>query len=269
MTPILTCDNVTVRFGANTVLDQLSFQVEPGDYLSVIGKNGSGKSTLIRCLLRLCPLTSGSITTAEDFSPRDIGYLPQQSNIQRDFPATVEEVVRSGCLGHHKLLPFYTKEDKLEAEKNMHRLGICGLRHRSYRTLSGGQQQRVLLARALCATQKLLLLDEPVTGLDPAVSAEFYDIIRELNQQCNIAIIMVSHDIEKGLKDAKHVLYLDETTQYFAEIDAFRQSETAKQLYRELQPHAHLRAMTAEALRSCEAEQGVSHAHLREVTENG
>ncbi len=241
MTPLLNCQNLTVRFGSNTVLDGLSFQVEQGDYLSVIGKNGSGKSTLIRCLLRLCPLTGGSITTSEDFRRCDIGYLPQQSGIQKDFPATVEEVVRSGCLGHHKFLPFYTKADKLEAEKNMHRLGICQLRHRSYRTLSGGQQQRVLLARALCATQKLLLLDEPVTGLDPGVSAEFYDIIRELNQQDNIAVIMVSHDIQNGLKDAKHVLYLEENTQYFAPIGAFRESDIARQLEAEMHRHAHLR----------------------------
>ncbi len=241
MTPLLKCDNVSVQFGANTVLDKLSFQVEPGDYLSVIGRNGSGKSTLIRCLLRLCPLTGGSITTAEDFRSSDIGYLPQQSDIQKDFPATVEEVVRSGCLGHHKILPFYTKEDKAEAEKNMHRLDICDLRRRSYRTLSGGQQQRVLLARALCATQKLLLLDEPVTGLDPEVSAGFYNLIRELNQQDNIAIIMVSHDMEKGLRDAKHVLYLGEHDQYYAGIEEFRKSEIALRLERELQAHSHLR----------------------------
>ena len=138
MTPLLSCNDVTVRFGTNTVLDKLNFCVEHGDYLTVIGKNGSGKSTLIRCLLRLCPLTGGSITAAEDFQRREIGYLPQQSGVQKDFPATVEEVVRSGCLGNHRFLPFYTKEDKLEAEKNMHKLGICSLRKRSYRTLSGG-----------------------------------------------------------------------------------------------------------------------------------
>ncbi len=241
MTPLLTCDNVSVKFGANTVLDKLSFQVEAGDYLSVIGKNGSGKSTLIRCLLRLCPLTGGNITTAEDFRSSDIGYLPQQSEIQKDFPATVEEVVRSGCLGHHKLLPFYTKADKAEAEKNMHRLDICDLRRRSYRTLSGGQQQRVLLARALCATQKLLLLDEPVTGLDPEVSAGFYNLIRELNRQDNIAIIMVSHDMEKGLRDAKHVLYLGEHDQYYAGIEEFQNSEIANRIQSELQAHSHLR----------------------------
>lgn len=241
MTPLLSCNDVTVQFGTTTVLDKLSFCVEPGDYLSVIGKNGSGKSTLIRCLLRLCPLTSGSITTAEHFSARDIGYLPQQSGIQKDFPATVEEVVRSGCLGAHRFLPFYTKEDKLEAERNMHRLGICQLRKRSYRTLSGGQQQRVLLARALCATKKMLLLDEPVTGLDPAASSELYDIIRELNEQDHIAVIMVSHDMDGGLKDARHVLYLDGTHQFFAGIEQFRKSEIAKALEAERQSHAHLR----------------------------
>lgn len=241
MTPLLKCEDVTVRFGSNTVLDKLSFQVEQGDYLSVIGKNGSGKSTLIRCLLRLCPLTAGSITTAEDFRWSEIGYLPQQSVIQRDFPATVEEVVLSGCLGHHKLLPFYTKEDRSKAEMNMHRLDICDLRRRSYRTLSGGQQQRVLLARALCATQKLLLLDEPVTGLDPEVSVGFYDLIRELNQQDKIAVIMVSHDMEKGLNDATHVLYLDENDQYFGDIESFRKSEAAARIARDLKPHKHLR----------------------------
>ncbi len=241
MKPLLKCDDLTVQFGSHTVLDHLSFQVEQGDYLSVIGKNGSGKSTLIRCLLRLCPLTGGSITEAEDFRRSEIGYLPQQSIIQRDFPATVEEVVLSGCLSHHRLLPFYTKADKEAAEMNMHRLDICDLRRRSYRTLSGGQQQRVLLARALCATRKLLLLDEPVTGLDPEVSVGFYDLIRELNQQDNIAVIMVSHDLERGLKDAKHVLYLDDKDQYFAGIAEFRESDIAKRIARDLQPHKHLK----------------------------
>jgi zinc transport system ATP-binding protein len=241
MTALLCCNEITVQFGSHKVLDRLSFCVEQGDYLSVIGKNGSGKSTLIRCLLRLSPLTSGSIVTGEGFRRCDIGYLPQQSGIQKDFPATVEEVVRSGCLGHHRFLPFYTKADKAEAEKNMHRLGICNLRRRSYRTLSGGQQQRVLLARALCATQKLLLLDEPVTGLDPEVSAEFYDIIRELNVQDNIAIIMVSHDLVNGLRDARHVLYLDEETQYFAPIEKFRESGLAARLRQEMNRHGHLR----------------------------
>lgn len=241
MTPLLSCNDVTVRFGTNTVLDKLNFCVEHGDYLTVIGKNGSGKSTLIRCLLRLCPLTGGSITAAEDFQRREIGYLPQQSGVQKDFPATVEEVVRSGCLGNHRFLPFYTKEDKLEAEKNMHKLGICSLRKRSYRTLSGGQQQRVLLARALCATQKLLLLDEPVNGLDPKVSAEFYDIIRELNRKDGIAVIMVSHDMTNGLRDAKHVLYLEEDAQYFTDIETFRESEHAQRLRGEIPSGAHLR----------------------------
>ena len=241
MTPLLTCADLTVQFGSHTVLDKLSFSVGQGDYLAVIGKNGSGKSTLIRALLGLCRITGGTITTAPDFRRQDIGYLPQQSGIQKDFPATVEEVVRSGCLGHHRFLPFYSKADLAEAEKNMHKLDICSLRHRSYRTLSGGQQQRVLLARALCATQKLLLLDEPVNGLDPKVSADFYDIIRELNQKDGIAVIMVSHDITNGLRDAKHVLYLEENTQYFADIDTFRTSETAAQLQLEAQTHAHLR----------------------------
>ena len=241
MTPLLACQDITVQFGTNTVLDKLSFTVEPGDYLSVIGKNGSGKSTLIRALLKLCPLDRGSIVTADSFTRRDIGYLPQQSGIQKDFPATVWEVVLSGCLGHHKFLPFYTKADHMEVERNMHRLGICQLRKRSYRTLSGGQQQRVLLARALCATKKLLLLDEPVTGLDPAATSELYDIIRELNEQDGIAIIMVSHDMDGGLKDARHVLYLDEKTQYFADADTFRHSAIARQLEQEHHTHAHLR----------------------------
>lgn len=251
MTPLLSCNEITVQFGTKTVLDRLSFCVEQGDYVSVIGKNGSGKSTLIRCLLRLCPLTAGSIETAGTFSRRDIGYLPQQSGIQKDFPATVEEVVRSGCLGHHRFLPFYTKEDRAEAEKNMHRLGICQLRKRSYRTLSGGQQQRVLLARALCATKKLLLLDEPVTGLDPAATSELYDIIRELNEQDNIAVIMVSHDMESGLKDAKHILYLDEENQLFAAKEEFGQSEIARQLEAERNRHAHLRRSTDECNGGC------------------
>ncbi len=222
MNTLLRCEELTVQFDHQKVLDKLSFPVEKGDYLSIVGKNGSGKSTLIRALLGLCPIHSGRITRAEGFRAHDIGYLPQQSSIQRDFPASVEEVVLSGTIGRRKFSPWYTKEDRTEARRHMERLGIYDKRMESYRTLSGGQQQRVLLARALCATRQLLLLDEPVTGLDTQVSSELYALIRELNKKDGIAIIMVSHDLEKGLQDAKHILCLDDKPHYFSDFEHFR-----------------------------------------------
>ena len=201
------CDQLTLGYENTRLLTGLSFQVNAGDYLCIVGENGSGKSTLVRTLLGLQPPVGGSIRFSDGLSAQEIGYLPQQTEVQRDFPASVREIVLSGCQNRMGLRPFYRKEERALAESNMEKLGIQSLAERCYRELSGGQQQRVLLARALCATRKLLLLDEPVSGLDPLATNEMYNLIAGLNDE-GISIIMVSHDIDAALRYASHILHI-------------------------------------------------------------
>ena len=201
--------NVTIAFEGTVAVDRVSLSVEKGDYLVVLGENGSGKSTLMRAMLGLVKPRRGSIVYGDGLMKNQIGYLPQQTAAQRDFPASVEEVVISGCVNRMGPRFFFSKADRAKAEANMKLLDVTGFRKRSYRTLSGGQQQRVLLARALCATEGMLLLDEPVTGLDPAATQELYDVIRDLNRKHGVAVVMVSHDLRGALRDAKHVAVMD------------------------------------------------------------
>lgn len=203
----LICKNLTLGYGTKTVLENLSFEVNKGDYLCIVGENGSGKSTLMKTILRLLKPLAGTIATSDGLLPDEISYLPQQTEVQRDFPASVREIVLSGCQSRCGKRPFYSKEEKQLALAAMEKLGITDLAKKCYRELSGGQQQRTLLARALCAAQKMLLLDEPVTGLDPAATEEMYELIDQLNKS-GITIIMISHDIEAALKHATHVLHI-------------------------------------------------------------
>ncbi len=204
---ILKCENLILGYDGRAVVENLNFEINSGDYLCIVGENGSGKSTLMRTLLNLQSPISGTIETGEGLKRTEIGYLPQQTVVQRDFPASVWEIVLSGNLSQTGLKPFYSKADKQRAGENLERMGIADLKKRCYRELSGGQQQRVLLARALCATKKLLLLDEPVSGLDPKVTAEMYDLIEGLNKQ-GITVIMISHDIGAAVKYATHILHI-------------------------------------------------------------
>ena len=222
--PQLICDNLTLGYGSQEILSGLSFEVGAGDYLCIVGSNGSGKTTLMKTVLGLTKPLGGTIKFCDGLSSRDIGYLPQQTDVQRDFPASVREIVISGCLGRAGMRPFYNKADKALAERSMERMNIADLRNRCYRELSGGQQQRVLLARALCATQKILLLDEPVAGLDPKVTAEMYSLIEGLNKNDGVTIIMISHDVDKALKYASHILHIG-SDNFFgtrAEYEAFK-----------------------------------------------
>ncbi len=205
---LIRCENVSFAYGRKTAVSGVNFEVNAGDHLCIIGENGAGKSTLIRGLLRLKKPSSGNITYGDGLKANEIGYLPQQTEAQKDFPATVSEVVLSGCLNSLGLHFFYSKNEKRRASDNMDLLGITDLSDRCYRDLSGGQQQRVLLARALCATKKLLLLDEPVTGLDPVIAGELYHVIRDLREQKHITIIMVSHDVSGAVREADHILHL-------------------------------------------------------------
>lgn len=221
----LICENLTLGFEGQPVTKNLNFTVNAGDYLCIVGENGSGKSTLIKTILHLRnPVMRGSITTGDGLLPTEIGYLPQQTDVQKDFPASVKEVVLSGCLGHQGWRPFYSRRDKERALQNLQRLGISHLAGESYRYLSGGQQQRVLLARALCATEKMLLLDEPVAGLDPAAAAEMYECIGRLNKEEGITIIMVSHDITQALGQASHILHLAKEPLFFGTREDYLRS---------------------------------------------
>lgn len=207
----LTCQNLTLKYDGRVILEDLNFTVRAGDYLCIVGENGSGKSTLMKTILGLHTEYEGNMETGDGLLASEIGYLPQQTNVQRDFPASVREIVLSGCQGRCGFRPFYTKEEKNLAWRNMGRMGILEFEKRCYRELSGGQMQRVLLARALCATQKALLLDEPVSGLDPKVTVEMYQLIARLNRDDGITILMVSHDIAAAVKYASHILHIGET----------------------------------------------------------
>lgn len=210
----LKCQNLTLGYDSRIIVSGLDFEVEKGSYLCIIGENGSGKSTLMKTILGLHKPLEGSIETGPELSSKEIGYLPQQTEVQKDFPASVREIVISGCQARMGWRPFYTKEEHLLAAKNLAKLGISHLAKRCYRELSGGQQQRVLLARALCATQKMLLLDEPVTGLDPSATEEMYELIENLNKE-GITIIMISHDIDAAMKHATHILHIDSKNKPF------------------------------------------------------
>lgn len=215
----ITCKNAALGYENRIVAENLNFTVSAGDYLCILGENGSGKSTLVKALLGLKPQVSGEIVCAH----QGIGYLPQQTVVQKDFPASVREIVRSGCLGKTGLWPFYTKEEKALAAEMMQKLGITKLEKRCYRDLSGGQQQRVLLARALCAAKNMLLLDEPVTGLDPRAQTELYEQIALLNKS-GITVIMVSHDVQAAVKYASHILQIGKKQQLFYGTTAEYQS---------------------------------------------
>lgn len=225
---LLVCRDAVISYDNTVAVNGVSFELERGDYLCIVGENGSGKSTLLKGILGLIPMRGGSVDFADGLRRTDIGYLPQQTQAQRDFPATVREVVLSGCLNGSKG-PFYSRADRSLANKNMEKLSITNIANRSYRELSGGQQQRVLLARALCAAKELLLLDEPVTGLDPVVTAEFYRLIKKLNRDSGIAVIMVSHDIECAVENANKILHLGSRgVEFFGTTEDYLKSDAGR-----------------------------------------
>ncbi len=213
-----------LSLGYHTALTRgLCFTVHAGDYLCILGENGAGKSTLMKTILGLLAPLEGSVTFGDGVRANEIGYLPQQTQTQRDFPATVWEVALSGCQGRCGLRPFYTRAEKELARQSLTRMDMAHLSGRCYRELSGGQQQRVLLARALCAARKMLLLDEPVTGLDPTASRELYQVIARLNKEDGMTILMISHDTSAALRYASHILYLGEQV-FFGTREEFIQA---------------------------------------------
>ncbi len=224
---VLKVSSVSVAFEGSTVLSDVSFDAERGDFIAVVGENGSGKSTLVRTILGLTPLLSGEVSLCGVLRS-EIGYLPQQTQAQKDFPASVYEVVMSGCLSSLGYRPFYSKKERACAVKNMERLCISEIKNRSYRDLSGGQQQRVLLARALCAAKKLLVLDEPAAGLDPLISADFASLLSEVNRRENMTVLVVSHDIKFALENANKILHLAHGSYFFGTPDEYADSELGR-----------------------------------------
>lgn len=207
MTDIIKVKNLSVSYEGKKIIENISFNVEDGDFLVIFGENGSGKSSLIKAMLSLKEPSGGEIEFSGGLSPHEIGYLPQTSQAQRGFPASVREVVLSGCLNKMGKRAFYGKKEKALAEEKMELLDIHNLKNESFQNLSGGQMQRVLLARALCSAGRVLLLDEPTSGLDPSKTADFYELICRINAQ-GTAVIMVSHDVHSSLSVAKHVLHI-------------------------------------------------------------
>ncbi len=215
-------ENLALGYEGDALVENLNFEINSGEYLCIVGENGSGKSTLMRTLLGLQKPMAGNIVFGDDLDSTQIGYLPQQTLVQKDFPASVYEIVLSGFQGSMGLRPFYSHKEKKEASDALERLGITRLKHRCYRELSGGQQQRVLLARALCATKRILLLDEPVSGLDPSAQTEMYQIIRRLNLE-GVTIIMISHDVHASLHFASHILHMGSQI-FFGTTEEFEES---------------------------------------------
>lgn len=227
------CRNLAIGYDGKAIVQNMNFSVNTGEYLCVIGENGAGKSTFMKTLLGLQPPIQGEILFGDNLKQNEIGYLPQQTEVQKDFPASVREIVLSGCQGRSGLRPFYNTQEKELAEDAMERMQITDLARRCYRELSGGQQQRVLLARALCATQKMLLVDEPVSGLDPKATAQMYELLEELNEIDGITIIMISHDIASAMKYASHILRVGKHT-FFGTRDEYLEEYRRRKAYRRM-----------------------------------
>lgn len=217
---LIKCENLVPGYNGHAVSSPVSFELEAGEYLCIVGENGSGKSTLIKTILGLEKSLEGKVEFGDGLTSRQIGYLPQQSALQKDFPASVWEIVLSGTLNKIHLRPFYSKKEKKLAEEALEKMEINSLKNKCYGNLSGGQQQRVLLARALCAAEKLILLDEPVTGLDPSAMTEMYKLISKLNAD-GMTVIMISHDVDEAVKYASHILTLGKDHSHFMPVEKY------------------------------------------------
>ncbi len=227
--PMISCEKVYMSYDSTKAVEGVSFSVEKGDFLCIVGENGTGKSTLLKGILGLQKLNSGTIVFS-GIRAGEIGYLPQKTVVQRDFPASVWEVVLSGRQSKGFKL-FYSPEDRRIARENIALMGIEDIKNKPFNELSGGQQQRVLLARALCATQKVLLLDEPTTGLDPFVTAELYKLTAKLNREYGVTIIMVTHDIKNSLEYATKILSMEHDGDFFGTTQEYLKTPAAKRIF--------------------------------------
>ncbi len=233
---LIVSESLTLAYDAIPVATDISFAVEPGDYLCIVGENGSGKSTLVKAIMGLHPIHEGRLTVSDEVRRGGIGYLPQHTPAQRDFPASVREIVRSGCLRRAGMRPLWRATDKRLTDEAMARMGIEHLAGKCYRELSGGQQQRVLLARAFCATDKLMVLDEPIAGLDPLAMSEMYRMIDELHRD-GVAVVMVSHDVSAAVTYADHILHIGKTAHFFGKTEHYLKTPLGQQFSRRAGGH--------------------------------
>lgn len=226
----LRCENISVGYEDGIVVSDVSFELNRGDYVCIVGENGAGKSSLLKGILGLAKIQGGKLEYGDGMSRADVGYLPQQKDYQKNFPATVKEVVMSGFLNKMGLRPYYNRAEKAKAMEILSDFGMADYVRASFGSLSGGQKQRVLLARAMCATDKLLLLDEPTTGLDPVATEELYELLKRLNREKKTTILMVSHDINKAVSDAGLILHVNKRSGcgYFGPADKYLDSEAAR-----------------------------------------
>ncbi len=226
----LRCENISVGYEDGIVVSDVSFELNRGDYVCIVGENGAGKSSLLKGILGLARIQGGKIEYGDGMSRADVGYLPQQKDYQKNFPATVKEVVMSGFLNKMGLRPYYNRAEKAKAMEILSDFGMADYVRASFGSLSGGQKQRVLLARAMCATDKLLLLDEPTTGLDPVATEELYELLKRLNREKKTTILMVSHDLNKAVSDAGLILHVNKRSGcgYFGPADKYLDSEAAR-----------------------------------------
>ncbi len=222
------CKNLQLGYDNIKVINNLTFLVDEGSYLCIIGENGAGKSTLLKAMLRLKSPLSGKIEYNDGIKQKDIGYVAQKTEVQKDFPASVFEVVLSGCLNGSKIGPFYSKCEKEIAKAAMEDMQIANLKRKCFRELSGGQQQRVLLARALCATKRAIFMDEPVTGLDGPMTTLFFEKVKRLNTENGITVVMVSHDIHCAVKYATHILHLNDENTFFGKTEDYIHSDLGR-----------------------------------------
>ena len=225
---LLKCENIHMNYDSTKAVNGVSFTVDEGDFLCIVGENGAGKSTLLKGILGLQKISEGRVTF-NGIKKSEIGYLPQRTQVQKDFPAAVKEVVLSGRIGRKGKL-FYSAEDRLIAKENMETMKISDIRHKSFNELSGGQQQRVLLARALCATDRLLLLDEPTAGLDPFVTEDMYRLIEHLNSEHGVTVIMVTHDIKSAVKYANKILCMEHDGDFFGTTQEYLDTPAANRI---------------------------------------
>lgn len=225
---LLKCENIHMNYDSTKAVNGVSFTIDEGDFLCIVGENGAGKSTLLKGILGLQKISEGSVTF-NGIKKSEIGYLPQRTQVQKDFPAAVKEVVLSGRIGRKGKL-FYSTEDRQIASENMETMKISDIRNKSFNELSGGQQQRVLLARALCATDRLLLLDEPTAGLDPFVTEDMYRLIEHLNSEHGVTVIMVTHDIKSAVKYANKILCMEHDGDFFGTTQEYLDTPAAKRI---------------------------------------
>lgn len=222
---ILTCKNASFGYDGEVVLSGIDFTLCGAEYMCILGENGAGKSTLVKGILGLISPVAGEIEFGEGLRACEVGYLPQQTQVQKSFPASVLEVVLSGRINSMGMRPFYNRKDREDAVKKLELMGMKGMERRSFQELSGGQKQRVLLARAMCAAGRLILLDEPVSGLDPAATTDLYELIADINKNMGMTVIMVSHDTQAAVKYASHIMQLSHTQLFYGTVDDYKNSE--------------------------------------------